>query len=65
MYGRNPKSKKAAQRDLDNNLDWQVNDITDLYDGKPINKSQLTELGVVTVNARSADLRKLWVLRVR
>ncbi len=64
-YGRDPKSKKAAQADLDNNLDWRTGS------GQYISRVELVEAlggmhgGSRNIEARSADLRKVWMLKLR
>ena len=56
-YGRNPKSRKAAQADLDAGLDWRT------PSGQYINRPQLVEvLQARKIEARSANLRKIWML---
>jgi hypothetical protein len=37
-YGRDYKNGKEVQKDWDNNLDFQICDISSRYDGKFINK---------------------------
>lgn len=36
-YGRDYKSKKAIQADLEANKDFVIADISSQYDGKPVN----------------------------
>ena len=59
-YGRAPKSKKAAQADLDAELDWRT------ASGQYIGRGELVEaLGAPChIEARSADLRKVWMLKL-
>ena len=60
-YGRDYKSKKAVLTDFDANKDFILNDITDQYDGKPCNKSDLTGTG--THQIRYGNLRKVMVVK--
>ena len=63
-YGRAPKSKKAAQADLDAGLDWRAGS------GQYISRDELVDaLGLMhgssrDIEARSADLRKVWMLKL-
>ena len=41
-YGRDYKTRGAAQKDWDDNKDFLVNDIMSPYDRKAINKAQTT-----------------------
>lgn len=63
-YGRDYRSKKAVQADLDADLDFIIADFGHRYEGKPVNKSQLIETGVKQVNVRYSKLRKVAVLGV-
>jgi len=63
-YGRDYKSKKAIQADLDADKDFIIADFGHRYEGKPVNKSQLIETGVKQVNVRYSKLRKVAVLGV-
>ncbi len=60
-HGRNPKSRKEAQADLDNGLDWCCSS------GQYIGRDELVEtVGAPRkIEARSADLRKSWMLNLR
>ena len=40
-YGRDYKSKKAALADFEANKDFIIENITDIYCGKPVNAEQL------------------------
>lgn len=42
-YGRDYKSKKAVLDDWNSDKDFILNDMSSRWDGKPINKPQLTE----------------------
>ena len=57
-YGRAPNSRKAAQADLNNDLDWRASN------GQYINRPQLVAiLGTGRkIETRSANLRKVWML---
>ena len=54
-YGRDYKTRGAAQEDWDDNKDFLVNDIMSRYDGKPINKEQTTP--------RDQIVLRFWSLR--
>ena len=64
-YGRAPKSRTAAQADLDNELDWRA------ASGQYIGRDELVDvLGLMhgstrKIEARSADKRKVWLLDLR
>lgn len=64
-YGRDYRNKAAAQADLDASKDFILSDLTSPWDGKPINRPQLAELGVSTVNVRYAKQRRVAVLTVK
>ena len=61
-YGRDYKSKAAVQVDLDAGKDFIIADISNRWDGKPINKADLSEYGKVTI--RYGRLRKVAVFEV-
>ncbi len=52
-YGKDYKSKKACLTDFDNNKDFILNDFTNIYDGKPCNKSDLKGQGMVKIRYKS------------
>jgi hypothetical protein len=56
-YGRDYTSKAAILADFNADKDF-------LLDGKPINKAQLIELGVKSVNVRYKQLRNVAVVSV-
>lgn len=60
-YGRDYKSKAAVLADFDANKDFIFNDLGNRYDGKPVNKSQLREVGQKSVQFRYGDNRKTFV----
>jgi len=51
-YGRDYKSKKEVQADLDAGKDFLVSDMFSPWDGKPVNKAQLLEQGLTSVMVR-------------
>lgn len=63
-YGRDYKSKKEVQADLDAGKDFLV---ADLFSGGGgyINKPQILESGVRQVTVRYGQLRKVTVLQVK
>lgn len=64
-YGRDYKSKKAAQADFDADKDFIIADISSQWDGKPVNKSQLKEEGVREVNLRYKALTQIAVIKIK
>ena len=56
-YGRDYKSAKAAKADYDAGKDFIVASFQDPWDGKPVNKEQLTDQS--PVNIRFNQLRKV------
>ena len=63
-YGRDYKSKKAVQADLDAGKDFIIADFGHPYDGKPANHRDLKSEGLATVNIRYGNLRKVGVFKV-
>lgn len=58
-YGRDYASAKAAQADFDANKDFRA------ANGRYCSKADIIELGIKRpVECRSADLRKVWMLKV-
>ncbi len=58
-YGREYKSKKAIEEDFHAGKDFLVNDFSNPWDGKPVNKSQLVDEGYTHVNVRYARNTKV------
>jgi len=58
-YGRDYKSKKTVQADLDADRDFIISNIQDRYDGKPCNASDLKRDGCSHVMIRYARLTKI------
>jgi hypothetical protein len=58
-YGRDYKSVKEVQADLDADKDF-----IEAVSGRYINKSQLLEMGQAAVNVRYAKLRKVTICKV-
>lgn len=56
-YGRDYKTRGAAQKDWDDNKDFLVNDVTSPNDRKSINKAQTTPRDQIVLRFRS--LRKV------
>ena len=57
-YGRDYKSKKAALADWNSGKDFIINDISNRWDGKPVNK-QGAEEGKLSIMIRYDQLRKI------
>ena len=57
-YGRDYKSKKAALAEWNSNEDFIINDISNRWDGKPVNK-QGAEEGKLSIMIRYDQLRKI------
>ena len=64
-YGRDYKSKKAIEEAFNNNVDFIIADITNPYNGKPVNKSDLMGTGVREVFVRYGMLRKIAAIKVK
>ena len=62
-YGRDYKSKKAAEDDFRADKDFILNDIFSSWDGKPINRSQLIKDHKM-VKLRYNKLRKSAIVAV-
>jgi hypothetical protein len=58
-YGRDYKSVKAMKADFDANKDFIVADLSDRYDGKPVNKADLQSIGQSSIMIRYSNLRKI------
>jgi hypothetical protein len=63
-YGRDYKSKKEIEADLNAGKDFILNDMSSPWDGKPINKENLIEMGQTMVNVRYGKLRKVTIVKV-
>ena len=48
-YGRAYKSKKEVDADFDADKDFLIADISSPWDGKPVNKSQLSDYDQVSI----------------
>jgi hypothetical protein len=57
-YGRDYKSKKAALADWNAGKDFIINDISNRWDGKPVNKQGAEEAGL-SIMIRYDKLRKI------
>ena len=57
-YGRDYKSKKAALADWNANEDFIINDMSNRWDGKPVNKAGAKE-GKLSIMIRYDQLRKI------
>jgi hypothetical protein len=60
-YGRNYKSKSAVVKDFNDNKDFVICQYGHRYDGKPVNKKQLSG---ETVHIRYDSDRKVAVVKV-
>ena len=60
-YGRDYKSIKAVKEDYNADKDFIIADFFDPGDGKPINKSQIDQLGM-KVSIRYNNLQKIVVI---
>ena len=58
-YGRDYKSKAMIQIDLRSDKDFILNDFSSPWNGKPINRAQLLEMGEESVLIRYGSLRKI------
>lgn len=63
-YGRDYKSKKEAQADLDADKDFIIADVFGENAGRAVNRPQLKELGITAVNVRYSKLTKVTILKV-
>lgn len=63
-YGRDYKSVAAVKADWDANKDFVIEDVSHESNGKPINKSQATQLGGI-YNIRYNQLRKVTVVHTK
>lgn len=63
-YGRDYKSKKAAQADFDSNKDFIIEDIVNPYCGKPATKSELLKAGYSEFRIRYKKMRSVFVVKV-
>ena len=57
-YGRDYKSKKEVIADFEANNDFVIADITNPWDGRPINREQLLP-GPITLNIRFKKLTSI------
>lgn len=64
-YGRDYKSRKEIEADLNAGKDFIIADISSPWDGKPVNKDGLIELGQTMVNVRYNKLRKVTVVKIQ
>jgi hypothetical protein len=63
-YGRDYKSKKAVLADFEADKDFIISGIRDKWESKPVNKSQLKETGVKSVNIRYRQNTRVIVVPV-
>jgi len=63
-YGRDYRSKKAVLEDFDADKDFIINDITNRWDGKPVNKAQLVKAKQRVVYIRYGKLRKVMEVKL-
>ena len=64
-YGRDYKSKKAVQADLDANKDFQIADISSRWNGSYVNKEQLVSQGITQVFVRYQKLTKQMSFKIK
>ena len=64
-YGRDYKSKKAAQADFDAGKDFIIADISSPWNGKPVNKVQLKEEGQNEVSIRYKQMTQIAVIKIK
>lgn len=67
-YGRDYKNKSAVIDDFERDKDFIINDMFGAYkqyDGKPVNKSQLLEDNLKSVNIRYCRLTKVLVHKIK
>jgi hypothetical protein len=62
-YGRDYTSKSKVLEDFGLDKDFISNDMGSRWCGKPINRSQVEEMGTTEVNIRYRSLRRTCVLR--
>lgn len=58
-YGRDYKSKKALEEDFNNNEDFQTPEYT--Y----VNKEDLMQMGIKSIQVRYGNLRKTTVIKIK
>jgi len=63
-YGRDYKSQKAVLADWNSDKDFIINDLFDVYDGKPCNKTDLKRAGKTFVQIRYNKLAKVLGVKV-
>lgn len=63
-YGRDYKSRKAVEEDLLADKDFIIADVSNRYDGKPINFSQMVEDNIKVVSIRYNKLKKVAVYNI-
>jgi len=63
-YGRDYKSKKQIQADLEANKDFIIADMSSPYNGKPVNLEQLQQTGERTINVRYKQLTQVTVFEI-
>jgi len=63
-FGRDYKSKAAAEADFNENKDFIIESFMDPYCGKPANKSDLKGAGYTHVELRYAKLTKLTIVEL-
>lgn len=63
-YGRDYKNKASAIKDLHEEKDFILMDISSPYYGKPINITDLMHMGYKAVNIRYSNLSKIAVIEL-
>ena len=63
-YGRDYKSAKAVKEDFASNKDFQVADMSSAYNGRYVNREDLSQSNIEKVNIRYNNLRSLTLVKV-
>lgn len=63
-YGRDYRSQKQVLADWNSDKDFIINDLSDPYDGKPCNKTDLKRAGKTFVQIRYNNLTKVLGVKI-
>ena len=63
-YGRDYRSQKSVQRDFMRDMDFVIQDMSSLWDGKLCNRSGLIKHGIKQVDIRYNGLRSSLAIEV-
>lgn len=58
-YGRDYRSRRDVELDLESGRDFLVSNVHDPHDGKPVNAEQLVELGFTHAMVRFNGMRRI------